>query len=125
LFSLQAALAKRDVPKSMEILSHVKNNMTLNPLPLVLATFFSFFRKVAILHSLRGQTDKEMMAALGIQFYFLSEYKFAARSFNPQQIERIVEIIHHADLRFKGIMESSGSEANLLEETIVRILNVN
>ncbi|MBR9859711.1 DNA polymerase III subunit delta [bacterium] len=123
IFSLQSALAKREQNKVLEILNYMCGNMGANPFPMLLATLFSYFRKVAIMQSMRGKTDKEVMAALGIPFYFISEYRNAARSYNQVQIQKVIEIIHEGDLKFKGIMENTGDDTALLRETILRILS--
>ncbi|MFY0643423.1 MAG: DNA polymerase III subunit delta [Bacteroidia bacterium] len=124
IFALQTALAKRDKDKSLEILQFMMNNMNANPLPMLIATLFSYFRKVAIMQSLGSKSDKEIMSELGIPFYFISDYRNAARSFPPKSMEKLIQYLSETDLKFKGIQENTGDEKALLEETVLKILSL-
>lgn len=124
IFSLQAALSKRDREKSIEIMNYMGNNLVANPLPMLLATLFSYFRKIAVVQAMGRMSDKELMSALGIPFYFMNEYRNAARSFSVAQLQQVIAFLHDCDLKFKGIRENTGDEKALLEETVVKILSV-
>lgn len=124
VFALQSALSSRNQPKSIEIMRFMANDLKNNPLPMLLATLFSYFRKVAIVQSMGRKGDKEVMSALGIPFYFISEYRNAARNFSPMAMQNVISILHDCDLKFKGISENTGDEKALLEETIAKILSV-
>ncbi len=124
IFSLQSALAKKDKSKSIEVMTYMVNNISANPLPMLIATLFSYFKKVAIVQSMGRQSDKEVMSALGIPFYFISEYRNAARTFQAGKIEQVIAYLNECDLKFKAIKENTGDEKALLEETIVKILSV-
>ena len=124
VFALQAAIAKKDKENSLKILHYMMNNMSAHPLPMMIATLFSYFRKVAIMQSLGSKSDKEIMAELGIPFYFISDYRNAARSFPPQRLQKLIAYLSESDLKFKGIKENTGDEKALLEETVLKILSL-
>lgn len=124
VFSLQSALSSRNKAQSIEIMNFMVNDLKNNPLPMLLSTLFSYFRKVAIVQSMGRKSDKEVMSALGIPFYFISEYRNAARNFSPGAMQQIIYILHECDLKFKAIKENTGDEKALLEETIAKILSL-
>lgn len=124
VFALQSALSSKNRTKSIEIMQFMANDLKNNPLPMLLATLFSYFRKVAIVQSMGRKGDKEVMSALGIPFYFISEYRNAARNFSPLAMQNVISILHDCDLKFKGIRDNTGDERALLEETIAKILSV-
>ena len=124
IFALQKALALKQRAKSIEILNFFKANINTNPLALLNGALFSYFKKVAIMQSLRGMTDKEIMSALGIPFFAIGEYRTAAGNFPGKKIQKAIEAINDCDLKFKGISKSSGNHAELLEETVLKILSL-
>lgn len=122
VFALQTALAQKNKSKALEILNYLKNNINANPVVLISATLFSYFRKVAILQSLGSKSDKELMSLLGIPFYFINEYRNAARNYPALKLQEAIQFIHEMDLKAKGIKEHSGDEKQLLEEIVVKLL---
>ena len=124
IFSLQSALASRDKKKSMEIMDYMSQNLNSNPLPMLIATLFSYFRKVAIVQTLGAKQDKEVMSILGIPFYFISEYRNAARNYSPAKMEKLIGYLSETDLKFKGIIDNAGDEKALLQETVLKILSI-
>jgi DNA polymerase III delta subunit len=69
-------------------------------------------------------TDKEIMSAVGIPFFAMSEYREAARNYSGKKIVAVMDCINDCDLKFKGIKPGSGGEKALLEETILKILSL-
>ena len=103
MFSLQKALAKKEKKKVIEIMTYFSSNMKANPLPMLNAYLFGYFRKVAIMQSMRASTDKEIMSALGIPFFAINEYRQAATTFGGGKIQSVISALHDCDLKFKGI----------------------
>mgnify|MGYP001585120391 CR=1 FL=1 len=122
IFSLQKALAFKNKEKVVEIMMYFSNNLSSHPLPLILGTLFSYFRKVAIMQSLSRSTDKEIMSTLRIPFFAINEFRQAASNYRGASMQRAMKAIHDCDLKFKGIKESTGKEKELFEETLLKIL---
>ena len=124
VFALQNAIAKKQRTKAVEILQYMKDNIHAHPLAMTNGSLFSYFRKVATVQSMARSTDKEVMSAVGISFYHISEYREAARNYNGKRILKVIEALHDMDLKFKGIKENTGSHGELLEETVLKILSL-
>lgn len=124
VFELQKALGKRDKFKSFLIVKYFIANPKNHPLPMITATLYNFFSKVYVCQSmLRNSTDKEICSALGINSFFLTDYKSAAKVYNRLQLEEVFAILREYDLRSKGVDNFSFSPGELLREMIIRILN--
>jgi DNA polymerase-3 subunit delta len=124
IFSLQKALAQKNKVAAIEIMNFFSNNMNTNPLVVINASLFSYFRKVAIMQSMVRSTDKEIMSALGIPFFAIGEYRQAANNYGGRSIKGVINCINDCDLKFKGIKESTGGDRELFEETILKILSL-
>jgi DNA polymerase-3 subunit delta len=124
IFALQKALAQKQKAKTIEILNYFTANLKNNPVVLLNGSLFSYFRKVAIMQSMNRSTDKEIMSAIGIPFFAIGEYRQAATNFGGSKIVKAIEAINECDLKMKGIMENTGDEKSLFEETILKILSL-
>lgn len=122
IFSLQKALAQRNKAQTVEIMQYFSNNLGTHPLPLLVASLFGYFKKVAIMQSMVRSTDKEIMSAVGIPFFAISEYRQAATNYQNFGISNAIKVLNECDLKFKGIIENTGDEKELFEETILKIL---
>ncbi|MDB4161187.1 DNA polymerase III subunit delta [Bacteroidia bacterium] len=122
VFALQKALAKKQRVLAMEILDFFTSNINNHPVPLMVGALFSYFRKVAVVQSMRKSTDKEIMSAVGIPFFAMSEYREASKNFGGKKMVKVIEALNDCDLKFKGIKENAGGHAALFEETILKIL---
>ena len=124
IFSLQKALAQKQKARTIEIMNYFLANLNNNPLVLLNASLFAYFRKVAIMQSMSRSTDKEIMSALGIPFFVISEYRQAATNYGGRKMLKVIEAINDCDLKFKGIKENSGDQKSLFEETVLKILSL-
>ncbi len=124
IFSLQKALAQKNKVGVVEIMNYFANNLNKNPLVVINASLFSYFKKVAIMQSMARNTDKEIMSALGIPFFAIGEYRQAASNYRGTAIKEVINCINDCDLKFKGIKENTGGERELFEETILKILSL-
>ncbi len=122
VFSLQDAIAKNNNAKSIEIMHFLAAHMKENPLEMIIGALFSFFRKVAIMQSMARSTDKEIMSAIGIPFFALSNHRQAANRFRGRKMMKVVECLSDADLKAKGIKDNTGAREDIFREMILKIL---
>jgi hypothetical protein len=77
---------------------------------------------VAIMQSIIRSTDKEIMSVVGIPFFAISEYRQAATNYQNYGVTNAIKVINECDLKFKGIIENTGNDKELFQETILKIL---
>jgi len=124
VFELQKALATRDRPKVARIQQHFSANIKKNPLIVTISSLFSYFSKVFMLHSLKGQPDAEVLKALELRSdWFLKEYKAAATHYTYGQCTAVLGHLKDYDLRSKGIQNDGTEEAELMKELFWKILH--
>ena len=90
---------------------------------MITATLYNFFSKVFICQSFRTGNDREMCAAMGINPFFLQDYKVAARNYPRQKLEDVIGILNAYDLKSKGVESGAASGGELLREMVIKILD--
>ncbi len=126
VFELQRALAFRDIKRANRIVAYFSANERKHPLPMILATLYSFFSKVYVFHFVARAGEKEQLSALKLRSpYFLKEYKQAARTYPRARLEAVMEILLEYDLKSKGLgFNATGKpDGALLQEMIFRLMH--
>lgn len=125
VFELQTALALRDSQKVYKIVENFMANSKAAPFVVVNATLFSYFSKLLLVKSMEGKSDRAIASAIGVNPYFLKEYKAAGRYYSVSSLSSIIDILRQYDMRSKGINRTTAlKEPELLREMIYKIFNV-
>lgn len=123
VFELQKALGQRNVMKANRIINYFIANPKKNPLVVVVASLYTYFSKIFMLHDLRNLSDREAAQALGVREFFLKEYKLAARNFPPHKTNEVIGVLRQYDLFSKGVDNPGTPDGELLREMVWRILH--
>jgi DNA polymerase-3 subunit delta len=124
VFELQDALGTRNKEKAYRIIQYFISNPRNNPLIVVVATLFSYFSKIYLMHFLGNSPDREVQKSLGLSnTYFIKNYRSAAKAFNRHQTERIIHLLRVYDLKSKGVGRDSFTEEAMMQELIYKILS--
>ena len=121
-FELQGALAKKDFEKAMRIIEYFGNNPKAAPIQLVLPSIYNFFSKVFMLHGLASRDEKTAAAALGVSPYFVKDYLQAAGKYPYEAVEKVLLLLHEYNLKGVGVNDVGTSDASLLKEMTVKIM---
>ncbi len=123
-FELQNALGKKDIVKANQIINYFSTNEKSNPIYVTIALLHSYFSKILKFHFLKNKTnDKIVASALGINPFFVKDYKSAARLYNPKKLVAIINLLREYDLKSKGIGNVSSKNGDLLKELIFKTLH--
>jgi DNA polymerase-3 subunit delta len=122
VFELQNALARKDLSGCIRIIQYFDSNPKAAPIQLVLPAIYNFFSKVYQLFGLSGAADKEMAAALGVNPFFIKDYKNAARIYQFEGVERVLLLLHQYNLKSLGIGSTGHSDGSLLKEMVYRMI---
>lgn len=123
IFELQEAITQRDVLKANRIVNYFRANPKSNPFVITLATFYSFFSKVLLYHSLPDKSQMNVAAALRINPFFARSYETAARQFSAERTTNIISSLREYDLRSKGVNNGGAGDGELLRELVYRMLH--
>ena len=108
--------------KAMTIARFFGNNPKDNPLTVIVALLFNYFKKVHLIHFQQSQNPGAIASAIGMSPFFVDEYIRAAQLYPPMKLQQVIGVLADYDLKLKGINASKVSESELLREMIVKII---
>lgn len=123
VFELQAALAAKDLARSMRIIQYFEANPKAGPIQLVLPSIYSFFSKVFMIFGAGTNDEKTIATAIGVPPYFMKEYMQAARLYTYPGVERALLLLHSYNLKSIGVGSTSTEDASLMKEMIVKMMS--
>lgn len=118
VFELQKALIDKNVTKAFRIAHYFGNNAKDHPLTMNVIALYNFFSKVLLLHGLGPKPDAELARILGVNPYFLKDYRRAAQSYSLPQLRRAIHALRLADARSKGVDAGTATESDIYKELI-------
>jgi DNA polymerase-3 subunit delta len=124
VFELQKAIGQNHFNKAIQITHYFAANTKQHPIIPVIANLYSFFSKIYAYHGIKNKPRKEIALALGINEFFVDEYRQASMNFHPALIEQIFGYLKYYDLRSKGVNDTGTDEGQLMIELVVRILRI-
>jgi DNA polymerase-3 subunit delta len=123
IFELQKAFTNRDAVKANRIINYFEANPKNNNIIPSLAALFGYFSKILLVHGLDDKSDGSVAKALGVNPYFAKDYQAAARSFPVQKAISVINYLHEADLRSKGVVGNSMEPGQIMKELVFKILH--
>lgn len=122
-FELQAAMAAKDLPKAMRIIQYFEANPKAAPIQLVLPTLYNLFSKTYMIFGQNSKDEKTVAANIGVNAWFVKDYLLVARNYGYNGVEKALLLLHHYNLRSVGINDTGSSDASLLKEMVVKMVN--
>lgn len=122
VFELQHAIAAKDLYKAIRIVQYFEANPKAAPLQLIFPSLHNFFSKVHMIYAVSSRDEKTVAAAIGVNSFFVRDYLQAAMKFSVQDIEKILLLLHHYNLKGIGINDVGTSDGMLLKEMVVKMI---
>ena len=123
-FELRKALGEKNYNKAFQIAQYFSENPNANPIVVTISIIFDFFNKLLIFHSNSDLNDTKIAFLLGINPFFIKEYKTASTNYDLKQVVRIISILRDYDMFSKGVGVKK-ADSSLLKEMVVKIININ
>ena len=123
-FELRKALGEKNYNKAFQIAKYFSENPNANPIVVTISIIFDFFNKLLIFHSNIELNDTKIASLLGINPFFIKEYKTASTNYDLKQVVRIISILRDYDMFSKGVGVKK-ADSSLLKEMVVKIININ
>lgn len=124
VFELNKALGQKNFNKSIQIANYFAMNSKQHPIIPIIAALFSYFSKVYTYNTIKSKPRKEIAITLGVNEFFLDDYKTASANYNQQMIEQIFANLKYYDLRSKGVNDIGTDDGQLIIEMVVKILRI-
>ncbi|WP_207510697.1 DNA polymerase III subunit delta [Longitalea luteola] len=122
-FELQSAMAAKDLPKAMRIIQYFEANPKAAPIQLVLPTLYNLFSKTYMIFGQTAKDEKTIAANIGVNAWFVKDYLLVARNYGYNGVEKALLLLHHYNLRSVGVNDTGSSDASLLKEMVVKMVN--
>jgi len=123
-FELRKALGEKNYNKAFQIAQYFSENPNANPIVVTISIIFDFFNKLLIFHSNSELNDTKIASLLGINPFFIKEYKTASTNYDLKEVVRIISILRDYDMFSKGVGVKK-ADSSLLKEMVVKIININ
>lgn len=125
VFELQDALVQRNPEKAFRIIQYFGGDLKKHSIIMVIAVLGSYFSK---LYALRGAGIAHNAQATELIGYYppfiMKKHIAASRSYSPEQLATIIEILHAYDLQSKGVGVRSVTEYDLMRQLVSDILSI-
>ena len=123
VFELQNALGERDMLRANRIINYFGDNPTNNPIPVIIASLFSYFMKLLNYQFLEDKSQNNVASVLQVNPFFVKGYVSAAKNYSIRKLVEVISILREYDMKFKGVGNVSATPADLQKEMIYRILH--
>ncbi len=122
-FELTKAIGAKDVIKANKIIFYFAQNPKGHPLIPMISLLYTYFCKIALVHAHPQVGDAELARALGVNPYFVKEYKSASKHYHLGKVIDCVGYVKEADLRSKGVDSNGMENSEILKELIFKIMH--
>jgi len=123
-FELQGAMAAKDLAKAIRMIQYFEANPKAAPIQLILPTLYNLFSKTYMIFGQNGTDEKTIAVNIGVNPYFVKDYMLAARNYGFKGVENGLLLLHHYNLKSVGVNDTGTTDASLLKEMVVKIMNV-
>jgi DNA polymerase-3 subunit delta len=121
VFEFPEALTGGDHDKLYRMLAYFLANPKAAPMPLLIGTFYTHFNRLYQANFVRGKSDKEAAAALGVSPYFVKNIMAAAQRWPLHRVERCMLLLGKYSTMAVGIKNTAGDK-ELLKEMVGQML---
>ena len=123
VFELQNALGKKDFAKAMQIIKYFNENQKDNPIAMITENLYRYFKNLFIFATNTSKGESELARMMGVNPYFLKDYRQAAANYPLKKISFCMETVKNADLKSKGVESGSISYYDILKEIIIMTIS--
>ncbi len=123
VFELQAALAAKDLARTIRIIQYFEANPKAGPIQLILPSLYSFFSKVFMIFGAGTNDEKTIASSIGVNPYFMKDYMQAARLYSYPGVEKVLLLLHQYNLKSIGVGSTATEDASLMKEMVVKMLS--
>jgi DNA polymerase-3 subunit delta len=122
-FELQTALARKNLSRAIQIISYFESNPKAAPIQLVLPTLYNLFSKTYMIFGQQATDERLVATNIGVNPFFVKDYMLTAKNYGFNGTENALLLLHHYNLRSIGIHDAGTSDASLLKEMVVKMMN--
>jgi DNA polymerase III subunit delta len=124
-FELQGALTKKDLQKAIRIIQYFEANPKAGPIQLILPTLYNLFSKTYMIFGQSDKDEKMIASNIGVNPFFVKDYILTAKNYGYEGVEHALLLLHSYNLKSVGINDIGSSDASLMKELVIKLVNAN
>lgn len=121
-FELQAAIAKKDLPKAIRIVQYFGSNAKTYPIQLILPALYAYFSKVYQVFGMSDKSENGLKPLFNNNYYAAKEGLDTAKNYGVQGVEKIILLLHEYNLRSVGVNDAGTADGELMKELVMKIM---
>jgi len=121
VFEFPEALTGGDRDKLYRMLAYFLANPKAAPMPLLIGTFYNHFNRLYQANFVRGKSDKDAAAAIGVSPWAVKNIMASAQHWPLQRVERCMLLLGKYSTMAVGIKNTAGDK-ELLKEMVAQML---
>ncbi len=123
IFELQKAIGTKNFKKANQIILYYGENLKSHPFPLLSINLFNYFNRLMLFYYTKDKTDANLARVLGVNPFFVKEYKVAARNYSAMKVVNVINMIREYDMKSKGYNVGANDHNEWMKELINKIMN--
>lgn len=120
---LQNALSKKDLAKAIRIVQYFEANPKAVPIQLMLPALYGYFSKILTVYQMNDRSERALKPLFFFNPSLVGQVMQALKNYSFSEIEKIILLLHHANLKSIGIDNSSASSGSVMKELSYKIIN--
>ncbi|MFN5421690.1 MAG: DNA polymerase III subunit delta [bacterium] len=122
IFELQAAIINKDLPTALKILNYFASNPKAAPIQLILPTLYAFFSKLYAVSASNTRDENAIASILGLKGFFAKQYMQAMQRYSFSEVEKVLILLQHYNLKSIGIDKGDVDDAELMKEFVAKVI---
>ena len=123
IFELQKAIGMKDYKKANQIVIYYGENLKSHPFPVLSINLFNYFNRLMLFYYTKDKSDANLARVLGVNPFFVKEYKTAARKYSAMKVVNIISMIREYDMKSKGYNIGDNDHSEWMKELLNKIMN--
>ncbi|MDQ6723602.1 MAG: DNA polymerase III subunit delta, partial [Thermoproteota archaeon] len=123
VFELQQALSNKDLAKAITIIQYFEGNPKAAPIQMLLPALYNHFSKVLMVFQMPDKSEKALRPMFYNNSYAARQALETVLNYSYSGVEQTLMLLHDYNLKSIGINSVGVSDASLMKELAVKIIN--
>lgn len=122
-FELQQALSNKNLAKAITIIQYFEGNPKAAPIQMILPALYNHFSKVLTIFQMTDKTEKALRPMFYNNPYAAKQALETVLNYSYTGVEQTLMLLHEYNLKSVGVNSIGISDASLMKELAVKIIN--
>jgi DNA polymerase-3 subunit delta len=123
VFELQEALSNKNLSKAITIIQYFEGNPKAAPIQMLLPALYNYFSKVLTVFQMVDKTEKALRPMFYNNPYAARQALETVLNYSYTGVEQTLLLLHDYNLKSIGVNSMGISDASLMKELAVKIIN--